>query len=141
MVTVYLLDTNAVSNLADRPDGPVARQIASVGLENVVTSVIVNGEIEFGLELKQSTRLRTQMEKVLSALPILPFERPASEHYGSLRAELKRQGRPIGPNDLLIAAHALALDAILVTANVSEFGRVPGLKVENWLQDAPADHE
>lgn len=133
-MTFYLLDTNAVSNLADRPDGPVARQIANVGLENVVTSVIVNGEIEFGLELKQSARLRAQMEKVLSALPILPFERPASKHYGVLRAELKRQGRPIGPNDLLIAAHALALDAILVTANESEFARVPGLKIENWLR-------
>jgi tRNA(fMet)-specific endonuclease VapC len=132
-MTVYLLDTNAVSHLADEPAGSVAKQIAKVGLENVMTSVIVNGEIEFGLELKQSRRLRAQMEKVLAVLPILPFERPADKRYGVLRAELKRQGRPIGPNDMLIAAHALSLGATLVTANISEFSRVPGLKVENWL--------
>jgi tRNA(fMet)-specific endonuclease VapC len=133
-VTLYLLDTNAVSSLADEPAGPVAKQIAKVGLENVATSVIVSGEIEFGLELKKSRRLREQMGKVLSVLPVLSFERPADKKYGSLRAELKRQGRPIGPNDMLIAAHALVLGATLVTANVGEFSRVPGLHVENWLR-------
>jgi len=136
-VTLYLLDTNAVSNLADAPSGPIAQQIARVGVENVVTSIIVNGEIEFGLELKQSKRLRAQMERVFSVLPVLPLDQPADRRYGVLRAELKRRGRPIGPNDLLIAAHALALGATLVTANVGEFSRVPGLKVENWLQTQP----
>ncbi|QDC00595.1 MULTISPECIES: PIN domain-containing protein [Phyllobacteriaceae] len=136
-MTLYLLDTNAVSNLADEPAGPIARHIGKVGPENVATSIIVNGEIEFGLELKQSKRLRAQMEQVFSVLPILPFEYPADRHYGALRAELKRRGRPIGPNDLLIAAHALALDATLVTANVGEFSRVPGLKIENWLRSQP----
>ena len=136
-MTLYLLDTNAVSNLADAPAGPIARQIAKVGAENVATSIIVNAEIEFGLELKQSKRLRAQMEEVFSVLPILSFEQPADQRYGALRAELKRQGRPIGPNDLLIAAHALALDATLITTNVGEFSRVPGLKIENWLQPRP----
>lgn len=136
-MTLYLLDTNAVSNLADAPAGPIARQIAKVGAENVVTSIIVNGEIEFGLELKQSKRLRAQMEQVFSVLPVLPFDQPADKRYGVLRAELKRQGRPIGPNDLLIAAHALALEATLVTANVGEFSRVRGLKIENWLSSQP----
>lgn len=134
---LYLLDTNAVSNLADEPRGPVAMRAAQVGAENLATSIIVNSEIEFGLALKQSARLRDQMEKVLASMPILPFEGPADEHYGALRAELKRQGKMIGPNDLFIAAHALALDAILVTANVSEFSRVPELKVENWLLPQP----
>lgn len=133
-MTLYFLDTNAVSNLADAPAGPVARQIARVGAENVATSVIVSGEIEFGLALKRSERLRAQMERVFSVLPVLSFDQPADQQYGALRAELKRQGRPIGPNDMLIAAHALALDATLVTANVGEFSRVPGLRVENWLQ-------
>lgn len=133
-MTLYLLDTNAVSNLADDPKGSIAKQIDKVGIDKVVTSIIVNGEIEFGLELKQSKRLREQMEQVLSALMVLPFEQPADRRYGLIRAELKRQGKPIGPNDLLIAAHALSLDATLVTANISEFSRVPGLKVENWLQ-------
>lgn len=133
-MTLYLLDTNAVSNLVDEPEGVIARRIAQVGAQNVATSIIVNGEIEFGLELKQSKRLTAQVKQVLSVLPILSFEEPADQRYGSLRAYLKTQGRLIGPNDMLIAAHALALDATLVTANVSEFSRVPGLKVENWLQ-------
>jgi tRNA(fMet)-specific endonuclease VapC len=133
-VTLYLLDTNAVSNLVDEPKGPVARRIVQVGPGNVATSIIVNSEIEYGLELKQSKRLTAQVKQVLSVLPVLPFEQPADHHYGSLRAHLKKRGWPIGPNDMLIAAHALALDATLVTANVGEFSRGPGLKVENWLQ-------
>ncbi len=133
-MTLYLLDTNAVSSLADDPKGPIARQIRKVGADAVATSIIVNGEIEYGLNLKQSSRLREQMKQVLSVLPILPLEQPADQRYGALRAELRRKGTPIGPNDMLIAAHALSLDAILVTANVGEFSRVSGLKVENWLQ-------
>lgn len=133
-MTLYLLDTNAVSNLADDPKGPIAKRLAKVGVDKVVTSIIVSSEIEFGLTLKDSKRLREQMERVLSGIPILPFDKPADERYGVLRADLKRKGTPIGPNDLLIAAHALALEATLVTANVGEFSRVTGLKVENWLQ-------
>jgi tRNA(fMet)-specific endonuclease VapC len=133
-VTLYLLDTNAVSDLADNPTGAVASRIAEVGVGNVVTSVIVSAEIAFGLEQKQSERLTRQMREVLASLAILPLDQPADEHYGVIRSVLKRQGRPIGPNDLLIAAHALALDATLVTANTDEFFRVPGLKVENWLR-------
>jgi tRNA(fMet)-specific endonuclease VapC len=72
---------------------------------------------------------------ILSALEILPLETPADRQYASLPHHLTRQGRPTGPNDLLIAAHALANDLTLITANVGEFSRVPGLKVENWLQE------
>ena len=74
-----------------------------------------------------------QLETVLTELPVLPFEPPADRVYGGIRAYLERVGMPIGPNDLFIAAHALALDLTLVTANKREFRRVPGLKVENWL--------
>lgn len=72
---------------------------------------------------------------LLSALEILPLEAPTDRHYAQLRHHLALRGTPIGPNDLLIAAHALAADLKLVTANVGEFSRVPGLKVENWLQE------
>nr|WP_277621776.1 PIN domain-containing protein [Kineobactrum sediminis] len=72
---------------------------------------------------------------ILSALEILPLETPADHQYTSLRHHLTRQGTPIGPNDLLIAAHALANDLTVVTANIGEFSQVPGLKVENWLQN------
>lgn len=133
-MTLYLLDTNAVSDLADNPTGPVAAKIAEIGVDKVATSIIVGAEIAFGLQWKQSARLNEQMRKVLSSLTMLPLEAPADEHYGVVRANLKRLGRPIGPNDLFIAAHALALGAILVTANTGEFSRVPGLKTENWLR-------
>lgn len=66
--------------------------------------------------------------------PILPMEMPADEAYASVRLALEKIGKPIGTNDLLIAAHALALDATLVTDNESEFARIPGLKIENWLR-------
>ena len=133
VATLYLLDTNAVSDLAANPSGEIARSIKKVGVANVATSVIVTAEIAFGLEQKGSERLRRQMTEVLSSLDILPLDRPADDHYGVLRAAFKKQGRPIGPNDLFIAAHALALDAVLVSANIKEFSRVPGLKLENWL--------
>ena len=82
---------------------------------------------------RQSTRLTRQVEAILSAITIYPLEEPADRCYGQLRATLKRQGRLIGPNDMLIAAHALILDCVVVTANQTEFARVPGLRVENWL--------
>ena len=129
-----MLDTNAVSDLVADPRGRVASKIADVGMENVAISVVVSAEIEFGLEQKLSERLTSQMRRLLATLRILPLEAPADRHYGILRALFRMQGRPIGPNDLFIAAHALALEATLVTANVGEFSRVPGLKIENWLR-------
>ena len=77
-------------------------------------------------------RLTVQLEAVLSAIDVLPLEEPADRHYGEIRHELERSGRPIGHNDLLIAAHARALGATLVTNNVHEFDRVPDLAVEDW---------
>lgn len=133
---MYLLDTNIVSDLIRRPHGPAARRNAAVAEDGVVTSIIVAGELRYGLELKRSARLTDQTEQVLAALPIMPFESPADIHYGWLRADLRRRGQQIGANDLFIAAHALALGATLVTDNVREFERIEGLQLENWLRDA-----
>jgi tRNA(fMet)-specific endonuclease VapC len=133
-MTLYMLDTNAASDLVADPRGRLASKIADVRMENVAISVVVSAEIEFGLEQKLSERLTGQMRRLLATLRILPLEPPADRHYGMLRALFRKQGRPIGPNDLFIAAHALALEATLVTANVGEFSRVPGLKIENWLR-------
>lgn len=69
----------------------------------------------------------------MDSIEILPVEPPADQVYADIRAHLARQGKPIGPNDLFIAAHALSLDLTLVTANVGEFSRVPNLRIENWL--------
>lgn len=131
---VYLLDTNMLSLLSSDPQGAISREIEKHDRENIVTSVIVAGEVEFGLELKRSEKLRRNMAAILRTIKVMPLEEAVCRHYGWLRADLKGKGTPIGPNDLWIAAHALALDAVLVTANEGEFSRVPGLKIENWLR-------
>ncbi len=130
----YLLDTNIVSDLVRRPQGRIAQRIAAVGEDRVCTSIIVAAELRYCAAKKGSARLFQQLEAVLSVLETVPFEAPADAAYGVLRAELERAGRLIGPNDLLIAAQVHALGDALVTANENEFGRVPGLLIENWLR-------
>lgn len=105
-----------------------------VGGEKIATSSIVWCEVGFGLVLKGSQKLRRRMEAILGSLEVLDFVPSAHRHYGALRSAFRTSGKPIGPNGLFIAAHALALDAILVTGNEREFSRVPGLKVKNWLR-------
>lgn len=131
----YLLDTNILSDLMRNPQGKVANRISSAGEDTVCTSIIVAAELRFGAEKSGSQRLADRVDLILSAMDIQPLEPPADRHYGEIRQQLTRQGVPIGPNDMLIAAHALALDITVVTANAREFSRVPGLKVENWLSE------
>ena len=131
----YLLDTNSLSDLIRNPQGPVAQRISSAGESTVCTSIIVAAELRFGAKKSGSSKLAERVNLILSALSILPLEAPADRHYGEVRHQLARQGKPIGPNDLLIAAQALALDLTVVTANVQEFSRVPSLGVENWLPE------
>ena len=130
----YLLDTNILSNLIRNPQGLVAQKIASVGESSICTSIIVAGELHFGAKKLGSKKLTIQLNTILSAIDILALEEPADHHYAVLRVHLEKQGTPIGPNDMLIAAHALMLDCVVVTANDREFSRVPRLKVENWLE-------
>jgi tRNA(fMet)-specific endonuclease VapC len=129
----YLLDTNILSGLVRYPQGAIASRIAREGESSVCTSIVVAGELRFGAYKRGSDRLTAQVEAILSAIEILPLEEPTDQHYGKLRALLESRDEMIGPNDMLIAAHALALDCTVVTANRREFSRVPGLKVENWL--------
>lgn len=133
---VYLLDTNAISDLVRHPQGSVARNIIRVGERAICTSVIVAAELRYGGRKKGSARLIRQLEQVLSYIEVVPLGEPADRHYGELRWHLQQEGRPIGPNDLLIAAHGLALGCTLVTANEREFARVPGLTIENWITAA-----
>lgn len=131
----YLLDTSVVSDLLRNPRGVVAGRVASTGEGTVCTSIVVAAELRFGAVKSGSPKLADRVDLVLSALEVLPLEPPADHHYGEIRQNLARRGTPIGPNDLLIAAHARALDLTVVTANMREFSRVPGLRVENWLSE------
>ncbi|MCP4629324.1 MAG: type II toxin-antitoxin system VapC family toxin [bacterium] len=130
----YLLDTNILSHLIRNPTGTVFNYLNSILPATACTSIIVSAEIRFGLCKGASEKLQIQAKKVLGVLDILPLKRPVDEHYGQIRAFLNQAGKPIGGNDLLIAAHALTLNLTLVTANVREFTRVPNLRVENWLE-------
>ncbi|MGD9160283.1 MAG: type II toxin-antitoxin system VapC family toxin [Desulfobacteraceae bacterium] len=129
----YLLDTNIISEMVRNPHGEIKNIIAEKGEDSVCTSIIVSSELRFGVEKKGSEKLRFQLEAILSTIEILPFQEPSDRQYANLRSILEKKGTPIGPNDLLIAAHAVSLGLVLVTANYKEFSRVPGLAVENWL--------
>ena len=132
----YLLDTNIVSDIARHPNGSVARRMMAVGVERIGISIVVACEIRFGLVKRSQPRLARHIEQLLGHFSLLNLESPVEEHYADIRNTLERAGTPIGPNDLLIAAHARALGLTLVTDNVREFSRVPGLRVENWLAES-----
>jgi tRNA(fMet)-specific endonuclease VapC len=134
MTMRFLLDTNIVSDLVRHPRGTISDRIAEVGEEHVCTSIIVAAELHFGATRKNSSRLTAQLEAVLGAIDVLPLEAPVDAVYGAIRARLERTGRPIGANDLLIAAHALTLGHAVVTDNEREFLRIDDLRVENWLK-------
>ncbi len=134
MSLAFLLDTDILSDLMRRPQGTVAKKIAAAGEDTVCTSIVVASELRFGAAKSGSRKLADRVDLILSALEILPLDVPADRRYGDIRHHLTRKGTPIGPNDLLIAAHALSVDMAVVTANAREFSRVPGLKVENWLE-------
>jgi tRNA(fMet)-specific endonuclease VapC len=129
----HLLDTNILSDLLRNPGGRVARRLAVVGEATVCTSVVVACELRYGAAKSGSPRLSARVDSLLESLEILPLGGDADRHYAEIRLHLDRTGQPIGPNDLQIAAHALALDLTLVTDNVEEFARIPRLPLENWL--------
>lgn len=128
----WMLDANIVSAIVRFPDGPAARLYAE-RISDCCTSIVVAGELRYGIAKRPDSRGASRTAALLETLSVLPFEPTADEHYGRLRAALERKGQPIGANDMLIAAHALALDRVLVTDNEREFRRVPGLAVENWI--------
>jgi tRNA(fMet)-specific endonuclease VapC len=129
----YLLDTNVLSELIRNPQGRVTARLRGIGEAQVGTSIIVAAELRYGAARKGSARLAAQVEAVLGAIPILPFEEPADRVYAVLRASLERKGLAIGGHDLLIAAQTLSLGCTLVTANERDFARIDGLPCENWL--------
>jgi tRNA(fMet)-specific endonuclease VapC len=129
----YMLDTTIVSHLVNRPNGRMYTRLRDVGRNNTSISIVVASEIRFGLAMRQDPDLMERVSWLLAGMTIVPFQHPADEYYADIRYVLESTGLTIGANDLFIAAHARARDVTLVTANVREFGRVPGLLVENWL--------
>lgn len=136
-MTRYLLDTNILSDPIRNPEGIVAAKIDRLPAnerEALCTSIVAAAELRFGAARKNSERLSRKVEEMLRSVEILPLEPDADRHYARLRVEMEKSGNVIGANDMLIAAHAVSIGCVLVTDNVREFGRVPGLRIENWLK-------
>ncbi len=132
----YLLDTNILSAVIKQPDGRVVQHMATLDRQALCTSIIVACELRYGIHKKGSPSLTAKVEQLLSNMTVLPLDGAVDVHYAEVRVALEKIGQPIGHNDLLIAAHARALGLTLVTDNLGEFSRVPGLVVENWLSTA-----
>lgn len=130
---IRLLDTNICIYLINRRPPQVLERLAEFAAQELALSAVTGAELMFGVAKGGSARNQQALEKFLLPFDVLPFDAEAMRAYGPLRADLQRRGVPIGAMDMLIAAHALALDAILVTNNTAEFERVPGLRLENWV--------
>jgi tRNA(fMet)-specific endonuclease VapC len=132
----YLLHTNIISDLIRNPFGSAARRIEELGAKQIYTSIVVAAELRYGCAKKRSAKLLAKVNALLETIPVLPLDLPADARHAAIRAGQEAAGQTIGSNDLLIAAHALALQLTLVTGNSREFSRIPGLSVENWLERA-----
>lgn len=134
---LYLLDTNIVSQMMRDAAGQAMQRVRALlqseADSRLCTSVIVECELQFGIRRTSNPRWKARFAEAMALLDVMPLDETVCEPYARLRTELEQAGTPIGANDCLIAAHALALGATLVT-NDAEFARVPGLSVENWLQ-------
>lgn len=128
----YLLDTNICIYLINQRPASVLTHFRACGAGEVGISVVTALELAFGVEKSGSVRNKQALEKFLAPLEIAPLDVSALWHYAQCRTALEKQGKPIGALDLQIAAHALALDCVLVTNNLREFERVAGLRLENW---------
>ena len=125
-----MLDTNICIYAMNRRRGFQAR----LPLEDCGVSIVVLGELEFGAHRSsRSAQSFASIRDFAASVQVVDMDAEVARQYGRLRAHLRASGRPIGPNDLWIAAHALARDVPLITHNVSEFRRVPGLSVETWM--------
>jgi tRNA(fMet)-specific endonuclease VapC len=129
-----MLDTNICIYVIKQRPQSVLQRFNSFFVGEIGISTITLAELEYGASRSvQPEKNRRALEGFISPLEVAPFDRPATEAYGRIRATLEKKGRPIGAMDLLIAAHALSLGVGIVTNNEREFKRVPGLRVENWV--------
>ncbi len=130
---MFLLDTNICIYVINHRPAQVFEKFRQFQLGELAISSITASELAFGVEKSGSMRNKQALNKFLAPLEILPYDEQAIWHYAQLRHQLQSSGQLIGSLDMLIAAHALALDCALVTNNTKVFGRIDGLKLENWV--------
>jgi tRNA(fMet)-specific endonuclease VapC len=134
-MTRYLLDTNIVSDVMRNPDGSVEQALREHADADIGISLIVKGEILFGLVRNANAKGKKRFDALLKAIETWPMQEGVADIYAQVRATMEITGKKMGPNDMWIAAHSLSLDAVLVTDD-RRFHSVPDLKVENWLREA-----
>ena len=126
-----MLDTNTVSHLL-REHPSVARRVVAVPMASLCISAITEGELLFGLAKRPAAKqLHVAVREFLRRVDVLPWDSTAAEHYGTVRADMARQGKVLAPLDLLIATHALSVDAVLVT-NDQAISQMANLHIEDW---------
>ena len=133
----YLFDTDTCSYLMRGASPGLDARVATVPVDGVSMSVITLAELRYGVAVSpRPDQDGRALEALLRYVQVFDLPEAAAQHYTAIRADLRRRGAMIGANDLFIAAHARSLELILVTNNTAEFGRVPGLEVENWVEVA-----
>jgi tRNA(fMet)-specific endonuclease VapC len=134
-MTRYLLDTNIASCIIKGNSPAVDRRLVKVAMADLAISAVTEGELRFGAaRLPRAARLHSMIQDFFLRVAILPWDSDAARQYGQLRVMLEREGQPMGNLDAMIGAHALALDAVLVT-NDHAFARIKKLKVADWTKD------
>ncbi len=132
---MILLDTNICIHIIKRKLTSVIKHFQQHQPGDIGISVITLAELQFGVAKSQAQKKNQDaLDEFLLPLEVLPFSEGATRAYGQIRAALERQGKPIGANDLLIAAHALSLEALLVTNDTREFERIRDLQLANWVE-------
>jgi len=129
----FLLDTNACVRILNHTSDSLVARLKQCTPSEMALCSVVKAELVYGA--RRSSRVSENLrllERFFEPLTSLPFDDRCAEHYGLIRADLAREGKPIGPNDLMIAATARAHDLTLVTHNVAEFSRIVGLRIEDW---------
>ena len=130
---MHLLDTNACIRILNADAGPLVERLRAEHPSHIRISSVTKAELLYGA--RHGTRIESnlkRLERFFALIVSLPFDDPCAEHFGIIRADLAARGEPIGPYDMQIAATARAHDLTLVTHNVREFSRVPGLRLEDW---------
>ena len=137
---LYMLDTNICSYIIRNRPASIREKLQQIETQHTLAlSSIVTAELLYGAQKKQSPKLTQIVSSFIDNFLLYDFDKRAASFYATVRNDLERQGNVIGANDLLIASHALALDAVLVTNNTREFARVEGLVLEDWTGQGGLD--
>ncbi len=131
---MYILDTNICIYIIRQRPMAVLEKFEEIPADELAISVVTYAELQYGVDKSSSKQFNQNvLDQFVNRLNILSWDRPAAREYGLIRSNLETKGTPIGPLDLLIAAHALSQEATVVTNNLREFQRIPDLNLENWV--------